>query len=164
MQQVFHTIMLYFYHTATYLSMLYIDFCKTNVVCYPYNRPDRSFPGRKAGPQLENTGHSFESYFKRATSPLVVLKFLSERPMYGYEITSALKARSDGKYKISILYPVLYRLEDQGYVEISATEVADGRARSYYSITEQGRAYLEKTLNEYREISDIFEMLVDVKK
>lgn len=110
--------------------------------------------------ELENTGHSFISYFKRATSPLVVLRFLSERPMYGYEITAALKERSGGKYMISILYPVLYRLEDQGFVEISSTEVADGRARSYYSITEAGRAHLSKTWEEYLEISDIFESLM----
>lgn len=110
---------------------------------------------------MENTGHSFISYFKRATSPLVVLQFLSERPMYGYEITAALKERSGGKYKISILYPVLYRLEDQGFVEISSTEVADGRARSYYSITDEGRAYLKKTWQEYLEISDIFETLMN---
>lgn len=109
---------------------------------------------------MENTGHSFNSYFKRATSPLVVLRFLRERPMYGYEITAALKERSGGKYKISILYPVLYRLEDQGYIVISSTEVADGRARSYYSITDEGRAYLEKTWQEYLEISDVFEQLM----
>lgn len=115
---------------------------------------------RKGVGRVENTGHSFISYFKRATSPLVVLRFLSQRPMYGYEITSALKARSGGKYMISILYPVLYRLEEQGFIEISATEVADGRARSYYSITEQGRAHLARTWQEYREISEIFEKLM----
>lgn len=109
---------------------------------------------------MENTGHSFISYFKRATSPLIVLHFLSEKPMYGYEITAALKSRSDGKYTISILYPVLYRLEEQGYICISSTEVADGRARSYYSITDSGRTYLEKTWQEYWEISKIFEELM----
>ena len=110
---------------------------------------------------MKNTGHSFISYFKRATSPLVVLKFLTERPMYGYESTEALKTRSQEKYMISILYPVLYRLEEQGYIEISSTEVADGRARSYYSITEAGRAHLEKTWQEYQEITEIFETLME---
>ena len=62
---------------------------------------------------------------------------------------------------ISILYPVLYRLEEQGYIEISSTEVADGRARSYYSITEAGKLHLEKTWQEYQEISDIFEKLME---
>lgn len=109
---------------------------------------------------MENTGHSFISYFKRATSPLVVLRLLSQKPMYGYEISAELKARSDGKYTISILYPVLYRLEEQGYIAIASTEVADGRARSYYAITDAGRAYLEKTLREYEEMTRIFEVMI----
>ena len=81
--------------------------------------------------------------------------------MYGYEITEALKLRSDEKYMISILYPVLYRLEEQGFIEISSTEVADGRARSYYAITDAGRAHLEKTWLEYQEITEIFEALMN---
>lgn len=109
---------------------------------------------------MPDTGHSFISYFKRATSPLIVLRFLSDRPMYGYEISAALKEKSEGRYTISILYPVLYRLEEQGYIAISATEVSEGRARSYYSITQQGRAYLEKTIKEYEEISEVFETLM----
>ncbi len=115
---------------------------------------------RRRKKHLPDTGHSFISYFKRATSPLVVLHFLSEKPMYGYEISAELKTRSDGKYMISILYPVLYRLEEQGYIEISATEVAEGRARSYYSITPAGREYLKKTEKEYLEISKTFEALM----
>ncbi|MBR3299084.1 MAG: PadR family transcriptional regulator [Clostridia bacterium] len=110
---------------------------------------------------MPDTGHSFISYFKRATSPLIVLRFLSERPMYGYEISAALKEKSEGRYTISILYPVLYRLEEQGYIEISSTEVAEGRARSYYSITGEGREYLEKTRREYAEISEIFKELME---
>lgn len=113
---------------------------------------------------MADTGHSFISYFKRATSPLVVLRFLQERPMYGYEIAAALKSRSDGKYMIAILYPVLYRLEEQGYVEISSQEVADGRARSYYSITPAGQAHLEKTWQEYLDISRIFVDLMDMEE
>ena len=109
---------------------------------------------------MPDTGHSFISYFKRATSPLVVLHLLSERPMYGYEISAEMKARSNGRFTISILYPVLYRLEEQGYIEISSTEVADGRARSYYSITGSGRDYLARTQDEYREISGIFEAMM----
>lgn len=34
----------------------------------------------------EDSGHSFLAYFKRATSPLAVLRILSDRPMYGYEL------------------------------------------------------------------------------
>ena len=64
----------------------------------------------------DTTGHSFEAFFKRATSPLAVLSLLSERPMYGYEITQELSRRSGGRYVLSLLYPVLYRLLEQGYI------------------------------------------------
>ena len=53
----------------------------------------------------EDSGHSFLAYFKRATSPLAVLRILSDRPMYGYELIQELKQRSGGKYQLSLLYP-----------------------------------------------------------
>ena len=113
---------------------------------------------------MENSGHSFISYFKRATSSMVVLHFLRERPMYGYEIGNEMKVRSGGKYTLSILYPILYRLEEQGYISMDQTAVSDGRARSYYRITADGLDYLEKTLVEYRDISEIFAKLVGLEQ
>lgn len=80
--------------------------------------------------------------------------------MYGYEISSEMKERSGGRFTISVLYPVLYRLQEQGYIAISETEVIDGRARSYYCITEAGTRYLNKTLQEYEDMSSIFLSLV----
>ena len=53
----------------------------------------------------EDSGHSFLAYFKRATSPLAVMRILSDRPMYGYELIQELKQRSGGKYQLSLLYP-----------------------------------------------------------
>ena len=87
----------------------------------------------------EDFGHSFLAYFKRATSPLAVLRILSDRPMY----------------------PVLYRLEEQGYLTISASEIVDGRARNYYAVTAAGREYLRQTLAEYDEISGVFRQLME---
>ena len=108
----------------------------------------------------EHSGHSFEAFYKRATSPLVVLRLLSEKPMYGYEITQEMKKRSDGKYTISILYPVLYRLIEQGYIKEDRTEVVGGRARAYYAITPEGTAYFKMTLKEYYTISFVFDGLM----
>ena len=104
----------------------------------------------------EDSGHSFLAYFKRATSPLAVLRILSDRPMYGYELIQELKQRLGGKYQLSLLYPVLYRLEEQGYLEIR-----DGRARNYYAVTPAGRDYLRQTLAEYAEISGVFQQLME---
>ena len=108
----------------------------------------------------DQSGHSFLAYFKRATSPLAVLRLLTEKPMYGYELTQTMKQRSGNTYTISVLYPVIYRLEEQGFVTVVRNEVADGRARSYYGITPAGRTYLEETWREYQEISKVFEKLM----
>ena len=106
--------------------------------------------------RLDSTEHSFQAYFKRATSPLVVLRLLMEKPMYGYELTQEMKQRSGGAFTISVLYPVLYRLQEQGYVEITRSEVVDNRNRSYYAITPAGEDYLRRTWREYLEITKIF--------
>lgn len=109
---------------------------------------------------MEDSGHSFGAYFKRATSPIVVLAILRERPMYVYELAAAMKERSAGKFTISVLYPVLYRLESQGYVEIQNTEIVEGRARSYYRVTESGENHLAQCLHDYDEMTKVFDQLV----
>lgn len=108
----------------------------------------------------EQTGHSFAAYFKRAVSPLMVLGLLKERTMYGYELSQQINQRSKGKLDIAVLYPVLYRLEEQGFVVISDTAVENGRARSYYSITEAGLAHLEKSAAEFRELAALFQNFI----
>ena len=72
-----------------------------------------------------------------------------------------LMVDTGGKYQLSLLYPVLYRLEEQGYLEISSSEIVDGRARNYYAVTPAGRDYLRRTLAEYAEISGVFQQLME---
>ena len=109
---------------------------------------------------MGDSSHSFGSYYKRATSPLVVLGLLRDRAMYGYEISQAMEQKSGGQFTISVLYPVLYRLEEQGYIEVARTEVVNNRARSYYGITDAGRQYLSQTLGEYERMHQVFMALM----
>lgn len=100
-----------------------------------------------------DAGHSFEDYFKRALNPLVILSILKERPKYAYEMTQELKQRSGGIYQMPLLYPVLYKLEEKGYVEISETVISEkNRTRNYYRITDAGRAYLKDCIVQYRKL------------
>ena len=59
---------------------------------------------------------AFEDSFKRATSPMMTLLLLNEKPMYVYNLSQELEKRSNSTYKMNFLYPVLYRLQEQGYV------------------------------------------------
>ena len=72
------------------------------------------------------------------------------------ELTQEMKRRSGGTFTISVLYPVLYRLEEHGYIEVARSELVDGRTRRYYAINEAGRACLSETLADYQMISEIF--------
>lgn len=91
----------------------------------------------------KDSGHSFEDYFKRAASPMLVLHLLNEEPMYVYQMTQELERRSFGVYTLSLLYPVIYRLVDQGYLEEGDKQISpDNRVRQYYRITDAGREYL----------------------
>lgn len=47
-----------------------------------------------------DASHSFETCFKRATSPLAVLHFLKDRLMFGYEISQAMKEASGGHFTL----------------------------------------------------------------
>jgi DNA-binding PadR family transcriptional regulator len=75
---------------------------------------------------------------------LLILKLLDEKSRYGYEVIKELDERSKGFYVPSpgMVYPALTYLEELGH----ATVAADG-ARKLYSITEPGKAHLEKNLS-----------------
>jgi DNA-binding PadR family transcriptional regulator len=72
---------------------------------------------------------------------LLILALLAEKPSHGYEIIKGLEERSGGFYSPSpgMVYPALTYLEEIGHasVEVEGT-------RKLYSITEAGRAHLEK--------------------
>ncbi len=103
-----------------------------------------------------DSGHSFTAYFKRATSPLVVLSMLSRQPMYGYEISAEMQRQSRGEFTLAVLYPVLHRLEEQDCIRRMDAAVINGRSRTYYEITEYGRQYLAQRLQEYQKLSAVF--------
>lgn len=101
----------------------------------------------------KDTGHSFEDYFKRATSPMMALLILNEKPMYVYKLSRELEKRSNSTYKMNFLYPVLYRLQQQGYVVEYSQEITEShRTRNYYEITDAGREHLKEMLVKYREL------------
>ena len=72
---------------------------------------------------------------------LLALALIAEQPRHGYEIIKVLEDKTEGWYAPSpgIVYPTLTYLEEAGYV----TAQADG-AKRLYTITAEGRAYLEQ--------------------
>ncbi|MCI8646389.1 MAG: PadR family transcriptional regulator [Firmicutes bacterium] len=105
--------------------------------------------------------NNFEAQFKRSTIPLLVLQLLSEHEMYAYEMIQETLKRSDGVYKMPLLYTVLNKLEEQGCVRKSRQEVSEGnRVRVYYAITDEGLDYLAELKQLYALLSDTIRTIV----
>jgi PadR family transcriptional regulator PadR len=87
----------------------------------------------------------------RGAGPLAVLKLLSEREMYGYELAEALEQASDGTLAMghSTLYPLLYNLQRKGLVRPRSPATKEGRPKKYYSVTPAGRRWLEQHQREW---------------
>ena len=94
---------------------------------------------------------SIERELKRGTLELIVLHLLAPREAYGYEIVSTLTARSDGALTVTdgTLYPVLYRLERAGFVQVRWDTPDRGVPRKYYRLTAAGRAELAQLEHEW---------------
>ena len=84
----------------------------------------------------------------------MLLKLLSEKDMYGYEMIDTLRSRSQNVFelKAGTLYPLLHSFEEKNYLTSYEHEVA-GKVRKYYSITDQGRKYLKSKLDEWETYS-----------
>ena len=87
----------------------------------------------------------------RGAGPLAVLKLLERREMYGYELAEALDRASDGVLAMghSTLYPLLYNLESKGLISKREPRAESGRPRKYYSLTAEGRAWLDTRSGEW---------------
>jgi PadR family transcriptional regulator PadR len=84
----------------------------------------------------------------------VVLQLLENNgPMYGYEMTRAVKDGSGDKMKITeaALYPTLHKLEESGLLE-TETRTVDGRVRKYYQLTRKGKTESKKQLASLQEM------------
>ena len=94
----------------------------------------------------EGGRRSIERELKRGSLELIVLHLLASGEAYGYEIVSKLTEETNGALEVAdgTLYPVLYRLERAGFVEVRWETPPRGVPRKYYQLTPAGREELER--------------------
>jgi PadR family transcriptional regulator, regulatory protein PadR len=105
---------------------------------------------------------SIERELKRGSLELIVLHLLEAGEAYGYEIVTKLSERSGGDLEVSdgTLYPVLYRLERAGFVHVRWDTPARGVPRKYYQLTAEGRAELERLVEEWSRFAGAMDRLL----
>lgn len=85
-------------------------------------------------------------------STMLILKLLTERDMYGYEMVEELRRRSQNVFemKAGTLYPLLHTMEDNGYVVPYEKKAGVRKMRKYYRITEEGKKVFEQKHTEWQ--------------
>ena len=80
----------------------------------------------------------------QGTLDLLVLRTVSLEPLHGYGIVRRLAQLTGGTFRINAgsVFPALYRLEREGYLEASWAETDNHRRAKYYALTRSGRAKL----------------------
>jgi transcriptional regulator len=83
---------------------------------------------------------------KKGRAELLILSLIVVRKRHGYEISKLIEQRSSGelKFNAASLYPLLYRLEQRGWIEGRWVEKANQRRRRYYRATATGRKILRQ--------------------
>ena len=72
---------------------------------------------------------------KKGSAELIILSILEPRARHGYEISKLIEERSNGhlKFHVASLYPLLYRLEERGWLQGRWVEKAGQRRRRFYT-------------------------------
>lgn len=83
---------------------------------------------------------------KKGSAELIILSIVEPRARHGYEIGKLIDARSGGllKFHVASLYPLLYRLEERGWLQGKWVERAGERRRRFYELTAEGRRVLAR--------------------
>ena len=111
---------------------------------------------------------SVNSDLIRGNVTTIILGSLWNRDRYGYDILKEIEQKSEGQYKLKqpTLYNQLKRLEKQGLISSYEGDPDDtgGGRRRYYSLTAEGRSFLEKERSEYEYSRTILDKLVSARQ
>lgn len=98
----------------------------------------------------------------RGYNDTIILYLLWEEPSYGYEISKKIREMSREKYiiKETTLYSAFNRLEKNGYITSFFGSETNGRRRTYYRITEEGRHYYQEKCEEWHVTKEVIERFI----
>lgn len=88
------------------------------------------------------------------TLDLLVLKAVSLGAEHGYGVLLRIQRASRGALAIEqgALYPALFRLESQGYIEAEWGVSENNRKAKFYTLTRTGKARLNKDLGDWNRL------------
>ncbi len=102
---------------------------------------------------------TIEIQLKKGVLGLCVLALLERADSYAYEIADRLARAIDmGE---GTIYPLMRRMQSDGWVETYLVESPSGPSRKYYRLTEAGRAALDSQRTEWTRFADAVEAVLN---
>jgi len=98
----------------------------------------------------------------QGTLDLLILKTVALEPMHGWAIAQRIQQISNDVLQVQqgSLYPALHKLEQQGWIRAEWGESENNRRAKYYSLTGEGREYLERELSNWERLSAAIDLVL----
>jgi transcriptional regulator len=98
---------------------------------------------------------------KKGSAELIILSIVEPGARHGYEISKLIEMRSAGqlKFHVASLYPLLYRLEERGWLQGKWVEKPGQRRRRFYNLTAEGRRVLARQRSTWKSFVNAMELI-----
>ena len=100
-----------------------------------------------------------------ASTSLLILGVVAKAPSYGYQIVKRINSEAKALFdwQEGTVYPVLHKLEKDGYIRSKWQTADTGRRRKYYHITPQGRQALADYRHQWSEFHSLVFRITEVQ-
>lgn len=102
-----------------------------------------------------------KSQLMRGSLEGCILKIISNRTTYGYEILEYLKHNGFEDVSEGTIYPILLRLEKMDNITSKLMNSPLGPKRKYYTITNTGKEYLDEFITAWNSIHDYVDKILE---
>jgi PadR family transcriptional regulator PadR len=103
--------------------------------------------------------------WKKGSAEFLILALLEGVPRHGYDICKLIETRSEGalSFHVTTLYPLLYRLEERGWIQGKWVEKAGQRRRRYYKLSAEGTRVLARQRESWQQFVEAVGRVAGVK-
>jgi transcriptional regulator len=101
----------------------------------------------------------------QGTLDMLILKAVSLGPLHGYGVLLRIQQISKERLEIQqgSLYPALYRLEHQGWIDSEWGESENKRKAKYYKLTAAGKKRLTAETEKWNRMADLIAGILSTK-
>lgn len=98
----------------------------------------------------------------QGTLDLLILKTLAPEPRHGLSIARRIEQITRGALAVKpgSLFPALYRLEQEGWIEEAAVPVKEHNRARYYQLTSAGRKHLRAATEKWERATTAVELVL----